>query len=109
VNFFNEHATLLLGKPASELAELQEQQQHGELERIFGEAQFRMWRFRLLAKRDEYNGKTRIKTSCIGVEKPDLSQLNEQLVAKLQLHYNIQVPAQNDTYDLSALLPQPQL
>jgi replication factor A1 len=103
VSLFDEQSEKLVGVPAKQVVELMEANKEAEVDRIFMEAQFKTFTFRLIAKKDEYQGRAKLKTTCVSLM-PDSVETHKELAAKLA-EYGVQVDVTN-VDSLTALLPQ---
>jgi replication factor A1 len=68
---FNEIGEKILGRPASELAQMKEAGEEPKLSFIFQDACYTKWQLKLVAKADQYQDKWRLRTTVISAERFD--------------------------------------
>ncbi|KAK4019388.1 replication protein A 70 kDa DNA-binding subunit [Daphnia magna] len=83
VTCFQETAETLLGKSADEIGRLKDTD-NAEFQKIFEEATFKWYVFRLRVKMEMYNDENRLKTNVYEVKEVNYKEHNERLIRELK-------------------------
>jgi replication factor A1 len=66
---FNEVGEKIIGRPASELAQMKEAGEEQRLSFIFQDACYTRWQMKLVTKADQYQDKWRLRTTVLSAER----------------------------------------
>eukprot|EP00088_Acartia_fossae_P046737 TRINITY_DN5054_c0_g2_i1.p1 TRINITY_DN5054_c0_g2~~TRINITY_DN5054_c0_g2_i1.p1 ORF type:complete len:620 (+),score=202.71 TRINITY_DN5054_c0_g2_i1:71-1930(+) len=80
---FQETAEKLLGRSSEEVGNLSEQDE-GDYNKVFTDASFKTYSFRMRAKADEYNDEKRVKHTIIAVDNVDYAAMNKMMIKELE-------------------------
>ncbi|XP_046438075.1 replication protein A 70 kDa DNA-binding subunit-like [Daphnia pulex] len=83
VTCFQETAETLLGKSADEVGRLKDSD-NNEFQKIFEEATFKWYVFRLRVKMETYNDESRLKTNVYEVKEINYKEHNERLIREMK-------------------------
>ena len=76
-------AEMILGRPADELGSLRDNNEN-EFDRIFQDANFKPYTFKLRAKMETYNDENRMKTVCVQATPVNFKEYNKVLLDNIE-------------------------
>lgn len=84
VTCFQESAEAMLNTTASDIGQLKDSGDELAYDRIFSEATFKTYNFRIRAKMETYNDETRLKCSCVGATPLDFQKECRRLMEEIR-------------------------
>lgn len=83
ITCFQETAEAVLGKGADEIGQLKENDV-SSYDRMFAEANFKSYIFRLRAKMETYNDESRLKTVCVQASPISYPEYNQKVISDIE-------------------------
>lgn len=84
LSLFNDTGKKLLGCPAGDLVRMQEGGDTNGFDRVFESVHFGMFRFRLRAKEEDYNGEKRVKVVVMDLDRTNFVEDTRAMLASLR-------------------------
>ncbi|EDO36119.1 predicted protein [Nematostella vectensis] len=84
VTCFQESAEALLGRSASDLGQMKENQDEAQFDQVFASSEFKLHTFKIRAKMETYNEETRLKCSVVNVVPVNYKQESKRLIDEVK-------------------------